>query len=407
MLEKLDKPQPTFFGWRVAWAAFSVAVFAWGFGFYGPSIFLQTLHASRGWSISLISAAITAHFLWSAAMVACLPNAYRRYGLAEVTLAGVVLSASGVLAWASAQQPWQLFAAALVSGAGWAATSGAAINAMVTPWFDRDRPNALSIAYNGASVGGVIFGPLWIALIAQLGFTSAALIIGIIMVATLSPLVIKVLGRTPAELGLHRDGAPQSATAPMAAKLIINRRALLRNRRFLTISAAFALGLFAQIGVFAHLITHLAPDFGTGGAAWALSTTTVCAVIGRTVLSWMLGERDRRAAAAANFALQAFGVTLLIFGGGVSVLLLGCILFGLGVGNLISLPPLIAQKEFENGDVGTAVALITAINQATFAFAPAIFGILRDLTGEYSIPFAIAAIAQLAAALIVSASPRR
>ncbi len=50
----------------------------------------------------------------------------------------------------------------------------------------------------------------------------------------------------------------------------------------------------------------------------------------------------------------------------------------LGVGNLISLPPLIAQREFRPADVVTVVALVTAINQAVFAFAPAIFGGLRD-----------------------------
>jgi hypothetical protein len=33
-----------FFGWSVAWAAFALAVFAWGIGFYGPSVFLQVLH---------------------------------------------------------------------------------------------------------------------------------------------------------------------------------------------------------------------------------------------------------------------------------------------------------------------------------------------------------------------------
>jgi hypothetical protein len=50
-----------FFGWSVAWAAFALAVFAWGIGFYGPSVFLQFLHTSRGWSISEISTAITFH----------------------------------------------------------------------------------------------------------------------------------------------------------------------------------------------------------------------------------------------------------------------------------------------------------------------------------------------------------
>src|ERR1051325_10877520 len=82
-------------------------------------------------------------------------------------------------------------------------------------------------------------------------------------------------------------------------------------------------------------------------------------------------------------------------------LVLGCVLFGLGVGNLTSLPPLIAQREFRPADVGTVVALVTAINQAVFAFAPVIFGGLRDATGAYPTAFLAGAVLQAAAACII------
>ncbi|WP_163202631.1 MFS transporter, partial [Citrobacter koseri] len=72
------------------------------------------------------------------------------------------------------------------------------------------------------------------------------------------------------------------------------------------------------------------------------------------------------------------------FGTGLAPLVLGCVFFGLGVGNLISLPPLIAQKEFARADVGTVVALVTAINQAVFALAPVMFGALRDASDSYT-----------------------
>jgi len=49
-----------YFGWKVVGAAFVLAVFGWGIGFYGPSVFLRTLHDERGWPIALVSAAITA-----------------------------------------------------------------------------------------------------------------------------------------------------------------------------------------------------------------------------------------------------------------------------------------------------------------------------------------------------------
>jgi hypothetical protein len=76
-----------FFGWKVVAAAFAVAVFSWGIGFYGPSVFLHVLHSQRGWPVSAISAAITAHYLVSAAIVVRLPELHRRFGMAAMTRA--------------------------------------------------------------------------------------------------------------------------------------------------------------------------------------------------------------------------------------------------------------------------------------------------------------------------------
>ena len=161
------------------------------------------------------------------------------------------------------------------------------------------------------------------------------------------------------------------------------------------------MALFAQIGLFSHLIARLAPVTGQSVAAIAVTLTTLCAVLGRTVLARFMGERDRRVVAAANFALQAVGVLLLALADHTAPLLIGCVLFGLGVGNLTSMPPLIAQKTFAPADVGTVVALLTSVNQAVFALAPAAIGLVRDATNSYAVPFVIAAAVQVVAALIV------
>ncbi|HSS84908.1 MAG TPA: MFS transporter, partial [Reyranella sp.] len=299
-----------------------------------------------------------------------------------------VLAGAGALAWANAQQAWQLVPALLLSGAGWSAMSGAALNAMVAPWFERDRPKAISMAFNGASVGGIVFVPLWTALIAGVGLSLAALVVASATVAVVCPLAWRFLQHGP-------------AVAAPAAQAPTSRRSLLGQPGFVTISVAFALGLFAQIGLFAHLIARLELDFGAAVSAAAVSLITLCAVLGRTLLGWLLGERDRRLAAAANLLMQAVGSLLLAFGEGTAPLAAGCVLFGLGVGNLVSLPPLIAQGEFRPADVGTVVALVTAINQAVFGLAPAIFGALRDFTGNYVVAFLTAAAAQVVAAGVI------
>src|SRR3954453_12000704 len=96
------KMAESFFGWRVVAAAFTLAVLSWGINFYGPSVYLHALHAREGWSLALISAAITLHFLASGAIVTRLPTLHRRFGLVAVTRAGLLACAAGALAWGHA-----------------------------------------------------------------------------------------------------------------------------------------------------------------------------------------------------------------------------------------------------------------------------------------------------------------
>ena len=62
--------------------------------------------------------------------------------------------------------------------------------------------------------------------------------------------------------------------------------------------------------------------------------------------------------------------------------------------------------EHNRTDVVRAVALFTAVNQIVYAFAPGIFGEMRDMAGSYTGPFLLAGAAQLAAAVIVASSGR-
>jgi MFS family permease len=369
-------------------------------------VLLLTLHASKGWPVAMISSAITAHFLIGAALIVYLPEAHRSIGLAQTTIIGAVLAGAGIVAWSVASAPWQLFVAAAISGSGWAATSGAAINAMVAPWFDRDRPKAIGLAFNGASIGGVVFPPLLILLIAKIGVEAAAVAVGIAMPLVIIPLSIFYLRRDPKGLGLAPDGLliePHVAT-PLTRS---PRKDLVKTKGFMTLSVAFALALFAQVGLLTHLLTRISPLLGENGAAAAVSMVTTSAVLGRTLLGWTIGGCDRRLAASANFLLQSVGVALMIISDAPTVVLVGCVLFGLGVGNVVSLPPLIAQHEFRAADVGTVVALVVAFNQAVFALAPAVLGVLRDISTSYVVPFALAAAMQIGAALIVLIRPPR
>jgi hypothetical protein len=399
-------PSPrVFFGWRVVAAAFVLASFGWGVGFYGPPVYLHEVQATRGWPVLLVSAAVTVHFLVGAIVVANLPALYRRHGLPRITKAGCASLALGVLGWATAAEPWQLLVATVLSGAGWVAMGAAAVNAIIAPWFARTRPAALAMAYNGASIGGVVFSPLWVAAIGLLGFPWAAAIIGLVMIAAVWLLADHIFSRTPEKMGLRPDGDAAGAPA-VAAALSPHARplpgaALWRDRSFLTLAAGMALGLVAQVGLIAHLFSLLVPALGGQGAGLAMGAATACAIAGRTLVGWLMpAGADRRRIACASYAVQFAGAVLLIIAAGESVplLLTGVALFGAGIGNATSLPPLIAQVEFVKDDVPRVVPLIVAIGQGSYAFAPAAFGAIRALAdGEAPLVFIAAAAIQLLA----------
>jgi hypothetical protein len=373
----------TFYGWRVVGAAFVLAIFGWGLGFYGPPVYLHAVREARGFSLPLVSAAVTTHFLFGAIVVANLHRLYRRFGVATVTKAAAMSLALGLVGWALAAQPWQLFAATLLSGAGWVAMSAAAVNAIVSPWFVRKRPAALATAYNGASIGGVIFSPLSVAAISLFGFLLAAALIGVVMTVCVFILAQIYFSKTPDAMGLAPDGdepgAPASMTSAKARPL--PGALLFRDFGFLTLAAGMALGLFTQVGLLAHLFSLLVPALGAQGAGLAMGGATAAAIAGRTLVGWLMpAHADRRIVAALSYAMQIAGCLVLIAAAGsnVPLLILGVILFGSGIGNATSLPPLIAQVEFVKDDVARVVPFIVATAQATFAFAPVMFGLIRE-----------------------------
>ena len=376
----------TFYGWHVVAAVFVLATFGWGLSFYGPPVYLHTVQMARGWPLALISAAVTTHYLFGALVVANLPKLYKRFGVSAVTKAGCVALAAGIFGWAMAEQPWQLFLATLFSGGGWATMGPAAVNAIISPWFVRSRPAALASAYNGASAAGVIFSPLWVAAIGLLGFPGAALAIGLVMIATIWVLAKLYYAKTPEQMGLLPDGdvfgsTAVSITSPRAVPLPGKR--LWRDWRFLTLATGMTLGLFAQIGLLAHLFSLLVPALGAQLAGVAAGAATASAIVGRTLFGWLMPVgTDRRLFACASYLVQIAGslAFLLAAGNDVPMLLLGVVLFGFGIGNATSLPPLIAQVEFVKDDVARVVPLIVAISQGTYAFAPTVFGIIREFT---------------------------
>jgi cyanate permease len=140
---------------------------------------------------------------------------------------------------------------------------------------------------------------------------------------------------------------------------------------------------------------------GREHAAIAVALLTAMAVVGRVVFSTVIDRLDQRLASAISFASQAVALAVIINSHDEWLLIGSCALFGFSVGNLITLPSLIVQREFDSRAFGVLVSLITAINQVTYAFGPGIVGLLRDASGSYNLPFYGCIGLELIAAILV------
>ena len=76
-------------------------------------------------------------------------------------------------------------------------------------------------------------------------------------------------------------------------------------------------------------------------------------------------------------------------------------LFGLSVGNVITLPAVIVHAEFNAASFGLIIGLSGAISQFALAFGPGVFGLLHDATGDYDAVLLVCIALQLLASALV------
>lgn len=312
-------------------------------------------------------------------------------------LAGIVLMGGGACAFSRSGAPWQMFVAGAAMAAGWACTSTTAIATTLSLWFDRRRGLAISLALNGASASGFTVAPLLVQLSHSVGLPNAvpaSVIVGLVL---LVPVVLLCVRRPPGRI-------PRSHASPALPdeRASFDRQIdALRSRRFWSIALPFAVAIAAQVGFIVHMVAFMLPQLGPSGTGLAVSCSSLAAMLGRLSLGAVIDRMHQRRMSAISFVSQACGLGLMLAWPSPAMLYAGSVLFGLSVGNVITLPAILVHGEFAARSFGLVVGLSSAIGQFALALAPGLFGLLRDATGSYSAMLAVCILLQLSAAAMV------
>jgi MFS family permease len=398
LASSLDESSPRYPGWRVVAACYLAALCCWGFGLYGHGVYLTELNRLHGWPTALISAGITGFYLLTAALVVFVGDAIARFGPRRVMLTGAFCFGSAVALLAVIDALWQLYLVYMLMAVGAATMHVGAISTVVGLWFDKKRPLAISLALNGASSGGIFITPPLVLAIAAYGYSNAVLGAMAAMALVLLPAIV---------FWIKRPATPAAKAEAAPARAVWTRRSALRSAKFWSVAAPIALALTAQVGFLVHQIAILEPVLGRAQAGFSVAALTVMAILGRFGLGAFANNLDMRRFTAWSVASQAVALLAIAATNNTAALFACCVLFGLSAGNLLTLPALIIQREFEAASFGVLVALAWAINQFTYAFGPGVVGALRDVTGSYAAPLVLLAALDIAAAVLILLRPKQ
>jgi MFS family permease len=403
---RIEESSPRYPGWRVVLACFLVEMFLFGFGLYGHAVYLAELQRLYGWPTALISTASTLSFLLGSLLAVFTNDVLVSMGPKPFLLAGLSALGASTALLAFTAAPWQLYAAYVLMAFGWMGMGTVVIATILSAWFDHRRGLAISLAFNGATFGGIVIAPALVLLVGAIGFTRAMLTATAVMLAVLLPIVVGLI-HLPAPAGSAPHLRKISSAPANGMPAGRSRWLLLRSREFWSVSAPFALALLAQVAFIVHQIAILEPAMGRSLAAFAVAVTTAMAVVGRLCLGLVVDRLDPRAAAAGSVVSQAIALFIIAQTADATLLFAACALYGFSIGNLITLPALIIHREFEQAVFGTVLGLSTGIGGIISALGPGLIGLIRGMTGGYFAPLMLCLILKLVSAVIVLQRPRR
>jgi MFS family permease len=408
-------PRRVHYGWWIAIGSLVLMFVTVGVGYYGLAVFLRPLQEENDWSNGVVSGATGLYFTVSGLTGALIgPHVDRHGPLRLMTVGSLVLGVS-VAAVGFVHTVWQLYAVYLVMAVGFGLAASVGVNAMLARWFVHKRAKAMSIAFTGVSLGGVVLAPLGTALVEAGGLSLATVVMGVLVVAVALPVVRGLLVWDPAEMGLEPDAGAAPPTVRRAAlddavqRRTWSRAQAMRTVAFWAILVGFVLVLLAQTGFLLHQISFLEDRLGSRQAAsFALSVTALGSIAARLVVGTFADRWDKRWLTVALFVVQATAVLLVVHVENVVLTYALVLVVGFTIGNIYMMQTLLTSEIYGVVSLGAVLGLLLLSGQLGSGFGPVLVGVLEDSTGGYTVPFTVTAvITYISAAIVLLARPAR
>jgi MFS family permease len=390
-----------FYGWAVVWSGLVVSIAQ--APMYGPvvSIFVKPIADETGWSRAEISLGFTIGSIIGTFAGAPIGIILDRVGArGVVTFAGVVIAGS-LVGLATMTEPWHLW---LFMGAGRGiAMSGVQMGTMVavTNWFVVKRGRASAIPSFGVRAGQGIVPLLILPVILTYGWREAywALAGGAFVFVALPAWAY--LRRRPEDYGLLPDGAaPQPGDEAGARRRSLGAdeprwtfRQAMHTKAFWLLIVATATGMFGQTAANLHAVANFLDRGMTEGLAFTIPAV-FAGVSAVSTFAWgyAIERSSARLALIIVAVLNTLGMLVLLWATSYPAAALYGAIAGLAGGGFLVAQRLIWADYFGRLSVGTIRGGASLFIGFVGPLGPLVAGVLYGTTGDYQLPFTIAAV---------------
>jgi MFS family permease len=345
-----------------------------------------------------------------------------RGGPRAVMELGVVLMGGGLLLAPLTTAPWHLYITiGVMVGAGSVCLGYSGQSLFLPNWFIRRRGLAIGIAFAGVGIGSVTLLPWVQHLIEATGWRTACTAMGLMVLIVLAPINL-LLHKRPEDIGLLPDGeaAPHATSARPVSNILDQAWAAtdwtlpraLRTARFWWIALGYFCALYIWYAVQVHQTKYLLDiGFSPNVGVWALGVVSLLGIPGQIALGHLsdrIGREAIWAISSAGFAICFAALIALRYEPSLALVYLMVFAQGaLGYG-LTSIMGAVVLEIFQGPHYGSIFGCVMLVALAGGATGPWVTGTLYDLTGGYTIAFAIAiGVSLLSGFAIWQASPGR
>lgn len=372
---------------RYGWVMVGIASSILGIGsgsLATVSVFMIPLISEFGWNRGEAVFAYTAGALATGVFGICMGYLSDRYSSRPIVIFGVFGLGISFLLLAYNSTLWQLYLFHILLGGLGGAAFVAPLLSNLGFWFQRNKGLALGTAMAGRALGQGLIPLLAGTLIVLYGWRWAYTILGAISFLLLFPLALLV--REPPGIATLKAAA-RAGNISGSEPLSISPRALVA-----WICAAVIFCCFCMSTALLHVVA-MAQDKGISPQA-AASVLTVIFVSGffARILSGKLADRI---GSIPSYFLLSLSQTVLVFWftrmDSLAGFYIMAVLFGLGFSGVMTCVIICVQRLTPVQSRGISQALVSLFAWIGMGLGGWQGGFLFDLTGSYTLPFALAA----------------